>query len=98
MTLEQMQSYLQELCGVPIVLREEGTSDIRCPHCSRDHVSDPWPGHQVAACDDKDRDVEIVINDRSFVPNCGYTMLECGENGEVNELLTHDEPINDSQF
>jgi len=95
MTLEQMQSYLQELYGLPVVLREEGTTKIRCTHCNKDHVSDPWSGHQVAACDDRDRDIEIVIGDRSFIPNCGYTMLEHRENGDVNELLTHDEPIHD---
>jgi len=93
--LEQMQSCLQELCGLPVVLRKEGTTVIRCAHCNKDHVSDPWSGHQVAACDGRDRDIEIVIADRSFVPNCGCTTLDCRENGDVNELLTHDEPVCD---
>jgi len=95
MTLEQMQSYLQELYGLPVVLRKEGATMIRCAYCNKDHVSDPWSGHQVAACDDEDRDIEIVIADRSFIPNYGYTTLDYRENGDVNELLTHDEPIYD---
>lgn len=91
MSLEQMRVHLQECYGIPIALREQGTTSIRCPYCLKIHEHGPRPGHQVAACDEGDRynGIGIVIGDRYFIPNFGYNVLEYMEEDGVNKLIDH---------
>ena len=90
MNLEQIRFYLQKHCGIPIVLREQGTVHIKCPHCLKLHEHGPQPGHHVAGCDDDDRfnGIGIVIGKRHFIPNYGYTIMECIEKEGANMLIT----------
>ena len=55
MTVEQMQFYLQEHYGIPIVLRKIGTTNIQCPYCLKKHEHEVEPGHHVAGCSEDDR-------------------------------------------
>lgn len=89
MDLDQMREYLQEYHGVPVVLREHGTTSIKCPYCLKIHDHAPQPGHHVALCDNNDRfnGVGIVVGERYFVPNYGYTIYEYKKGDGVNELL-----------
>jgi hypothetical protein len=90
MNLEQMRVYLQELHGVPVVLREQGTTSVKCTYCGKLHEHGGPPGHYVALCDDMDRfNVGVVVGQRSYIPNYGYTLYDYRENGRVNELI-HD--------
>ena len=89
MDLEQMRGYLQENHGILIVLRQQGTTRVKCPYCGKMHDHGPQPGHHVAGCDDNDRNngVGIVVGERFFVPNYGYTIYEYKEGNGVNELM-----------
>jgi hypothetical protein len=44
--LEQMRGYLQELYGVPVVLRKKGTTGVKCPYCMKKH-DHCWYGPHV---------------------------------------------------
>jgi hypothetical protein len=50
------------------------------------------PGHHVAGCHDDDRfnGIGVVVGNRHFVPNYGYTIYEYREGNGVNELIDHD--------
>jgi hypothetical protein len=48
MNLEQMREYLQDLYGFPCVMRELGTTTIKCPYCGKIHDHGPQPGHHIA--------------------------------------------------
>lgn len=87
MDLKQMREYLQEYYGIPIALREQGARSVSCPYCLKRHRQGPGAGHRSADCDDNDRGMKIVIGERHFVPNYGYTIYEYRAHGEVNELI-----------
>ena len=87
MTIRQMQTYLQDYHGIPIALREQGTSKVICPYCTKLHIHEPGPGHFVADCDEKDRNMGISVGDRYFVPNYGYLLLEYTAEDNVNKLI-----------
>jgi hypothetical protein len=89
MDLERMRGYLQQLYGVPVVLREQGTTSVKCAYCGKLHQHVGPPGHYIAGCDDKHRNVGIVIGQRSFHTNYGYDIYDYRETGRVNELI-HD--------
>jgi hypothetical protein len=75
MSVEEMQIFLTEIQGKPIVLRHEGETEIKCPYCGNLHTHSLWDaGHVEALCED--RDIEITINGRAFIPNYGYTIYE----------------------
>ena len=67
MSLEQMRLYLQELYGISIVLRKQGTTIVKCPYCSKMHYHGLQPEHHVALCEEADRckvnGIGIVIGD-----------------------------------
>jgi hypothetical protein len=92
MTLEQMRVYLQEYHGVPITLRQQGTTTVKCPYCLKTLDHGPDPGHHVAGCygDDRSKGISINIGDRHFIPSYGYVVLEYREVNGVNELLSLD--------
>ena len=85
MSSEQMQAYLQEQYGVPIALRLQGTTMVKCPYCDSLHDHETQPGHYVALCEDRGQ--RVFIGDRFFVPNYGYTIFEYKEGDGVNELV-----------
>ena len=85
MSLEQKQVYLREQYGVPIALRLQGMTMVKCPYCDSLHDHGPQPGHHVALC--KDRGRGVFVRDRYFVPNYGYTIFEYKEGDEANELV-----------
>jgi hypothetical protein len=85
MSSEQMQAYLQEQYGVPIALRLQGTTTVKCPYCDSLHDHGPQPGYHVALCDDRGQGV--FVRDRYFVPNYGYTIFEYKESDRGNELV-----------
>ena len=87
MTLDQMRDYSQHMCGFPVVLRQKGSKQVMCPHCDKNHTHDPGTGHHPAQCAEEDRCKGIVIGDRSFIPACGYTTLECMSEGNVSKLI-----------
>ena len=90
MNLEHMREYLQEHYGIPIVLREQGTTNIKCPYCQKLHEHTLEPGHHVAGCSDDDNylGIGLIIGERYFVPNCGYTIIEYRNEDGVNILET----------
>jgi hypothetical protein len=85
MSLEQMRLYLQELYGISIVVRKQGTTIVKCPCCSKMHDHGPQPEHHVALCEVNG--IGIVIGERYFVPNYGYTIYEYRERDGVNEFI-----------
>jgi hypothetical protein len=87
MTTRQMRAHLQDYHGIPVVLREQGVSEVVCPYCNKLHVHEPGPGHFVADCDEKDRNTRISVGDRYFVPNYGYLLLEYTAEDSVNKLI-----------
>ncbi|CAB9531692.1 expressed unknown protein [Seminavis robusta] len=92
MSSGQVQVYLQEHYGVPIVLREQGETNIKCPYCLKLYEHGLQTGHHVAGCDDCDRfnGIGIVVGERYFVPNYGYTIFLYKERAGVNELVVHE--------
>jgi len=54
MNLDQMRVHLQEHCGIPIALREQGTTNVKCPCCLKLHNHEPQPEHHVAVLWDRD--------------------------------------------
>jgi hypothetical protein len=71
--------------GVPIALRLQGTTMVKCPYCDSLHDHGPQLGHHVALC--KDRGRGVFVRDRYFVPNYGYTIFEYKESDGANELV-----------
>ena len=91
MGLERMQVYLQEYYGIPIVLRRQGDTKVKCPYCGKIHEYPEGSGHHEAQCDEESRySTGIVVGDRSFVPNYGYTIIEYIEKDGVNQILPID--------
>lgn len=91
MNLDQMKECSQETLGVPVALRRQGTTIVKCPCCLKMHDHGPQPGHHVAGCDDHLRNgVGIVVGERHFVPNYGYTICKHRETDGVNELADHE--------
>jgi hypothetical protein len=82
MTLEQMRVYLQGMFGRPVVLREQGTTTVGCPYCLETHDHGAQAGYHVPSCEE-DEEVEniLVINDREYKKNYGYTIYEFKSNG-----------------
>lgn len=78
--------YLQDHYGIPVVLREQGTTAVTCPYCGGKHDHIVQPGHHQAPCDD--RGIVIVVGDRHFVPNYGYQIIEFRKGKGVNELIS----------
>ena len=65
MSLAQMQKFLQDYHGIPVVLREQGETGVKCPYCGEIHHHDHGPGHFVAGCSEKDRNnIGMVIGER----------------------------------
>ena len=90
MDLEQIRVYLQEHYGIPIVLRQQGMTSIKCLFCLKMHDHGPQPGHHMEGCNDDDRciGIGIVIGERYFILNYGYTLFEYKEGADgVNDLL-----------
>jgi hypothetical protein len=88
MDLEGMRLYLQNFYSVPIVLRMQGETAVKCAYCSITHHHGGPPGHQNALCDEENRcSVGVVIGSRSFHPNYGYDIYEYKVNDRVNELI-----------
>ena len=87
MTINQMQKYLQDHHGIPVVLRKQGKPGVRCPYCTKTHHHNEGPGHYVADCDEKDRNIGISIGNRHFIPNYGYLLLEYIVEDNVNKLI-----------
>lgn len=88
MGLEGVRSFLQASRGSPVVLRKEGTTSVKCVYCGKTHNHHGPPGHYVAACDEPERfNIGLVVDNRTFVPNYGYTIFDWRKNGKVNELL-----------
>jgi len=85
MSLEQMREYLQEHYGIPIALREQGANTVQCPYCHGKHRATET-GHQEAGCED-DFGSGIVIGNRHFVKNYGYTVAEYIRGDKANELV-----------
>jgi hypothetical protein len=76
--LEEMRLYLQDLYGIPIVLRQEGTTTVNCPYCFKIHEHTGPPGKYIAGCDITDRynGSGIVIGQRHFVAGYGYKLYD----------------------
>ena len=81
MNLEQMRKYLQEHHGIPMALRKQGTATIMCPHCGEKHEHGSEAGHYGAGCTSECGG--IVLGERFFVPNYGYTIFECKDEKKV---------------
>ncbi|CAB9513875.1 hypothetical protein SEMRO_619_G176410.1 [Seminavis robusta] len=87
MSLKDMQAYLQSYFGIPIALRRQGDTMINCPYCGKTHDHEPEPGHHVAQCAEDDRGGGIVVGERSFVPNYGYTIVEYVAKDGANQII-----------
>ena len=98
MGLKQMQEHLQEYHGVPVALRQQGMSSVKCPYCLKIHHHGPQPGYHPAGCDDDDHGMQIVISGRQFIPNYGCTIYECKVCDEVNKLIVHEDMAGDEVF
>ena len=91
MGLEDMRGYLQAYYGIPIVLRRQGDTKIKCPYCGKKHEHAEGSGHHEAPCNEADRhNIAIIVADRSFVPNYGYTIVEYIERDGINQILPLD--------
>ncbi len=94
MRLDQMQEYLQANRGVPVVLRKQGTTSVRCVYCRKLHDHSEPAGYHEAFCDEKDRlNGGIVIGDRYFIPGYGYFIYDFKEAEGVNELVVPEEEL-----
>ena len=72
----------------PVALRQQGNTVIKCPYCGKMHEHAGGSGHHEAQCSEN---VEITIDDRSFVPNYGYTIVEYVQKDGVNQILPIDQ-------
>ena len=86
MSLEQMREYLQEHYGVPIALREQGANTVQCPYCHGKHHATET-GHQEARCEEDNFGSGIVIGNRYFIKNYGYTVAEYIRGDKTNQLV-----------
>ena len=92
MSAEQMKEYLQQHYGIPIAIKEQGTTAVTCPYCAATHHS-TGSGYTEAVCKDHDW-TGIVIGDRSFVPNYGFTVFTYTKKEDgVKELTMPDNLI-----
>lgn len=74
--VEKYQSEVQEEAGSPTALRLEGTTIVKCPYTGEHYdYKDTSAGHVEAMCED--REVVLSLGDRDFVPNYGFTILDC---------------------
>ena len=84
------RDYLQDHFGVPIALKKKGHSSIQCPHCGKEHFHQ-GTGHQDTQCSGEDRHGRsIIVGGRSFVPDCGCTVVECEEEEKSNRVIVPD--------
>lgn len=75
MTPSQMQAFLIGFYGIPIALRKQGDKRIVCPYCKETHIHSLMDrGYVTALCENREN--QITVNDRTFLPNYGYTMYE----------------------
>jgi hypothetical protein len=88
MAVEDVRAYLQALYGVPVVLREEGATNVKCVYCGHVHEHPVGAGFYIAGCDDEARfsGVGIVVGDRYFATNYGYKIIEYKEVDGVNTI------------
>lgn len=79
----EMQNFLQEVYGLPVVLKNKKWEAIYCPYCCNAH-SVTGSGYVEAHCIDTPR--TIVITGRSFHPNYGLHVFEFeqGEDGSYH--------------
>jgi hypothetical protein len=73
MTPQQMETYLQNLYQLPVTLRKKGDTTITCPYCREQHNHEEV-GYVNAQC--TVQTPGIVIGERAFYANYGYTILE----------------------
>lgn len=52
MTPQQMQIHLQDHCGPLVVLREQGTTKVKCVCCEQTHEHGPETGHVETGCEE----------------------------------------------
>ncbi|CAB9529638.1 hypothetical protein SEMRO_2569_G331510.1 [Seminavis robusta] len=94
MSPDEMRVYLQGYYGIPVALRRQGDTSIKCPYCCKMHYHSPQPGHghhYTAACDEEDwHSRGIDVGDRYFVPNYGCTIIEYIDKDGVNWILPED--------
>jgi hypothetical protein len=88
MTEEDVRLHLQAFYGIPVVLRQEGTTSVKCPYCGQLHEHPVGPGFFTSGCDDETRfsGIGIVIGDRFFKSAYGYKIIEYMEVDGVNTL------------
>ena len=72
MSLAQMQKFLQDHHGIPVVLRVQGETGVKCPCCGEIDHHDHGPRHLVAGCSKKARNkigmVKEVSEDKPRSP------------------------------
>ena len=82
-----MQEYLQDFYKIPIVIREKGSTSIKCPYCSRLHAYSPEElGHMMAQCEDCDT-IVLHIGDRSFIKPYGFSIVDYEEKDGLNHII-----------
>lgn len=88
MTVEDVRLHLQSFYGVPVVLREQGATSIKCVYCGQLYEHPLWTTFSIAGCDDAFRfsGAGIVIGDRYFSSAYGYKIIEYGEIDGVNTI------------
>jgi hypothetical protein len=85
MTNEQMRHYLQRYHGIPIALREQGTTDVTCPFCHKVHFA-LGAGHHAAECEPNEW-YPITINGKSYVTGYGFTIYEYYDTPDFRRLV-----------
>ena len=89
-SVSDARDYLQDHFGVPIALKKRGYSSIQCPYCGKEHFYQ-GTGYQNIQCSKEDRrGRSIIVGERSFVPNYGYTVVEYEEEEESNRVIVPD--------
>lgn len=69
----EMQRYLQELYGLPVVLKLRGDAGVNCPYCLNRHDVN-GNGYVEARCEYQPQ--SIGIGERVFHPNYGLHVFE----------------------
>lgn len=93
MDLQQLKEYLQKHCRVPVALQLQGTTGVKCPFCLKIHDHDK-DGHVMALCDSADHET-VVIGERHFVANYGYTIFGYTDDNQLivpENMLRHFKP------